>query len=352
MQSGSPAVAPASSVIGSHSSALVRSIGRGRQRLVVRRRSKRTAVAPLPFTLIVRASQLRTASRPFELSRSLATRAPLRAVPFLLSFLCSGRSKVREVARRRSTLPLRRLARTSIARSSRIELWSVARTLSFAFGLPCAALTPPPSASPMPAALRLPADLSALPPPPRRGTSGRGSYRMRSPERARKLARVPGRVALPVVVEVREDLVARRARRRSAGARCRARAARTCPAFRLLPAVEPRWSRTYVHEAVISRVWNGRSGSSPITSAASCSRSCEYTSFANQLGWRNSNAWRPGRSRSASRAPARRSSSRWKFPGSCHSTGPSLPAVTSGSIRSKKRSEYLGKSIRRLTWVV
>ena len=86
-----------------------------------------------------------------------------------------------------------------------------------------------------------------------------------------------------------------------------------------------------------SWVWNGRSGWSPITSAAlrRAQRRIDVVVEPARVAELEAVAARGQLRRAPSR---RRSRSQWKFAGSCHRTGPSLPASTSGSMRSWKRS--------------
>ncbi len=85
----------------SQSSARLRSIGFGLQALVLRFSSTVTFFAPSPLTVILRASQLSTASRPLFVSwsRAIGALLPLaRTLAFFVRFLASCWSKVVEVA--------------------------------------------------------------------------------------------------------------------------------------------------------------------------------------------------------------------------------------------------------------
>ena len=144
-----------------------------------------------------------------------------------------------------------------------------------------------------------------------------------SPPRFRPLQRkrVADRVAVPVVVEVGEDLDLRAPGRD--------------PRRQLLElaggvvAVAAARAVVEAHEGPVRRSAR-RSGTGAPDGRRSRARrrapgAAGRRASANQLSWRNSKQCRPAGS--CASAAARRSSSRRKVPGSCHSTGPSLPRL-------------------------
>ena len=164
-------------------------------------------------------------------------------------------------------------------------------------------------------------------------------------EAARQVAGVGRRVAVPVVVQVDEDLAAGSARRRSGAASRRARRPSSCR--------RDRGARS---------AGAGRRGcrrGRPREAAGACRRrsrarrrarpAAPVPARSNQLGWRNSKQWRA--LGSLSRAAASRSSSRWKFSGSCQRTGPRRRPLRSGSSGSQKRATPSAMSCSRFMWV-